>query len=127
MRIIVDASALGEILLGTERAPVLREFISRSGTSLHVPSLCDVELLSVLRRALRLKALTVERAKQALAHYRALTLTRYGHLALLERILELRDNFSAYDAAYVALAERLRGTLVTGDDRLARAVREYAS
>jgi predicted nucleic acid-binding protein len=41
-------------------------------------------------------------------------------------MLELRNNFSAYDAAYVALAERLRGTLVTGDDRLARAVRAYA-
>ena len=63
------------------------------------------------------------RAADALEDYLDLPLIRHGHQALLGRILQLRSNFSAYDAAYVALAERLRSELLTADDALARAVR----
>lgn len=52
---------------------------------------------------------------------------RHGHQQLVPRIIELRDNFSAYDAAYVALAERLGGSLLTLDERLARAARAHTS
>jgi predicted nucleic acid-binding protein len=89
----------------------------------HVPTLCDVETLAGLRRALLARALSLGRAEEALVDYLDLPLTRHGHQALLARMLELRDNFSAYDATYVALAECLGGELLTADDRLARALR----
>lgn len=93
------------------------------GAHLAVPSLCDVEVASVLRRAVLAGRVSAERASEAVADYRDLPVTRHGHLALLHRMLSLRDNFTAYDAAYVALAERLDGRLVTGDRALARTVR----
>lgn len=70
-------------------------------------------------------ALSSERAGEALANYVALPLRRHGHLLLLGRALQLRANFSACDAAYVALAERLQAPLVTADGRLARAARRH--
>jgi predicted nucleic acid-binding protein len=72
-------------------------------------------------RAARCRA--SERAAEALANYVALPQRRHGHLLLLARALRLRANFSAYDAAYVALAERLQAPLLTADGRLARAAR----
>jgi len=84
-----------------------------------------VELAAGLRRALIRRALSVERAEEAAWDYLDMPISRHGHQQLLERILELRDNFSAYDAAYVALAERLDGRLLTSDERLARAVRTH--
>jgi len=63
------------------------------------------------------------RARDALEDYLDLPLARHGHQALLGRVLQLRSNFSAYDAAYVALAEQLKGVLLTADDGLAKAVR----
>jgi predicted nucleic acid-binding protein len=63
------------------------------------------------------------RAADAIEDYLDLPLFRHGHQALLGRVLELRSNFSAYDATYVALAEQLNGELLTVDDGLARAVR----
>jgi predicted nucleic acid-binding protein len=89
---------------------------------LHVPALCDVEVAAALRRALLVGVLNERRAEEALEDYLDLPLTRHGHQSLLVRMLELRDNFSAYDATYVALAERLRGHLLTTDRHLARAV-----
>lgn len=90
---------------------------------LHVPALCDAEVAAGLRRALARGALEPERARLALADHLDLPLTRHGHVALLPRILELRASFSAYDATYVALAERLDAALLTGDGGLRRAVR----
>lgn len=59
--------------------------------------------------------------------YAQLPVERHGHLSLVARILELRNNFSAYDGAYVALCENLGATLITGDDRLTRAARQHLS
>ena len=89
---------------------------------LHAPSLCDVELMSLLRRLLLAGRLGAARAEEALDDHLALPLTRHGHEPLLPRLLELRNNFSAYDATYVALAERLGASLLTADEPLARAV-----
>ncbi len=63
------------------------------------------------------------RAVEVLEDYLDLPLVRHGHQALLGRVVQLGSNFSAYDAAYVALAEQLKGELLTADDALARAVR----
>jgi len=70
-------------------------------------------------------ALSSDRAAEAIEDYVDLPLTRHGHQRLLERILHLRQNFSAYDAAYVALAERIGGELLTADEGLARAARTH--
>ncbi len=90
---------------------------------LNTPALCDIEVAAALRRSLLTQRLNSVRAAEALQDYLDLALTRHGHQALLGRVLELRSNFSAYDAAYVALAEQLKGELLTADDSLARAVR----
>jgi len=90
---------------------------------LNTPALCDIEVAAALRRSLLTQRLNSVRAAEALQDYLDLALTRHGHQALLGRVLELRSNFSAYDAAYVALAEELKGELLTADDSLARAVR----
>ncbi len=78
-----------------------------------------------MRRGLLAGRLAHDRVAGALNDYLDLPLTRHGHQSLLGRILELRSNFSAYDAAYVVLAEQLRGELLTADDGLATAVRSH--
>lgn len=92
---------------------------------LHVPALCDLEFASTLRRLLRQGLLTEHAATEAIASYLDLPLFRHDHVPLLGRILDLRDNFTAYDASYVALAELLDLPLLTRDQRLARAVRQH--
>jgi predicted nucleic acid-binding protein len=116
---------LVEYLLRTELAPAMESVISAPDADLHVPALCDVEVSAALRRGLLRKLLTERRAQQALEDYLDLPLTRHGHQALLGRILSLRTNFSAYDASYVALAERLDAALLTGDEGLARSLRAH--
>lgn len=88
---------------------------------LHAPSLIDLEVLSVLRRQLRLGNLDNRRAGLAVADLRMLALARYSPLDLVSRVWALRDNLTSYDGAYVALAETLDCPLVTSDERLARA------
>jgi predicted nucleic acid-binding protein len=88
---------------------------------MHAPSLVDLEVLSVLRRQLRLGRLDNRRAGLAIADLCMLALIRYPHLELANRVWALRDNLTPYDGAYVALAETLDCPLVTSDERLARA------
>ena len=90
-----------------------------------MPALCDIEVVAGLRRALRRELISPERADQALHQYLLMPLARHGHQGLLARMLELRSNFSPYDACYVALAERVHGDLLTADERLSRAVRTH--
>ena len=119
--LIVDASALVEYLLRTERGQEVESALSSQEADLHVPALCDVEVTAALRRGILRGALAESRAEQALTAYLDLPLNRHGHQTLLPRILALRANFTAYDASYVALAERLEAPLLTADRRLARA------
>jgi len=89
--------------------------------ALHVPHLLDIEVAQVLRRYVREAQLTERDAADALQDLRDLDLTRHAHEPLLGRVWALRQNFSAYDAVYVALAEMLDASLVTCDRRLAHA------
>lgn len=89
--------------------------------------MCDVEVAAGLRRALLRGLVSAERADLALQHYLLLPLIRHGHQGLMPRVLELRSNFSAYDACYVALAEGLGADLLTADEHLSRAVRTHTT
>ena len=118
--IVVDASiaaaALADDGAGGEQAR------SRlRGESLVAPELLDLEVLSVLRGRLRAGVIDEPRADLALDLLEHFPAQRVPHRPLLRRCWDLRDNLSPYDAAYVALAESLHVTLLTGDRRLARA------
>jgi predicted nucleic acid-binding protein len=119
--IVLDASALVELALGTSTGRAIAARIADPEVSLHVPRLADVEVVRALRRYVRDGELDAGSAGQALADLRALDLQRHSHEPLLDRVWALRDNLSAYDAAYVALAEALDAPLVTCDGRLSRA------
>jgi predicted nucleic acid-binding protein len=120
--IVLDASAVVSILLNTgPEAEPIRERIESPGESVHVPHLLDVEVLSVLRRQTLRGILAKERSATALQDLENTKMTHYPYALLLGRIWELRENLTAYDAAYVALAEALDAPLVTRDARLAQA------
>lgn len=120
--VVADASALVEYLLRTSRAASIGRVIEDPDVDLHAPALCDVEVAAALRRALLAGRMKVERAEQAVEHYLGLPLTRHGHEALIAPALRLRENFSAYDATYLALAQRLGASLLSADERLGRAM-----
>ena len=120
--LVVDASALADYLLGNATGQRVAGFLAEHAAELHVPALCDVEVAAIFRRALNSGELTADRAADGLIDLVDLPLARHGHAALLGRILQLRANFSAYDATYVALAEQLGAALLTADTPLARAV-----
>jgi predicted nucleic acid-binding protein len=92
--------------------------------TLHAPHLIDLEVAQVLRRYARSGVISAERGAEALADLAEFPLTRYGHDILLERIWQMRHGLTAYDAAYLALAEALDAPLVTRDRALARASRQ---
>lgn len=117
--IVVDASALIEVLLGTSVAGRLAERLFAEDETLHAPHLLDVEVAQVLRRYALAGTLEAERGAQALEDLGDFPITRYPHQPFLFRIWELRRNVTAYDAAYVALAEALAAPLLTRDAKLA--------
>lgn len=117
--IVLDASALLEVLLGTARGARIEARIFRRGEALHAPHLIDLEVAQVLRRFVASGELPAERAGQALEDLTDFPLRRYPHDVLLPRIWELRQNATAYDAAYIVLAEALPAPLVTCDQKLA--------
>jgi predicted nucleic acid-binding protein len=115
--IVVDASAALTALLNDGPA---RQILGAQG--LHAPHLIDSELASALRRQVHMNSVTADDGWQALDAWRRIGVTRYPIFGLLQRIWELRDNVSAYDASYVAVAESLGCALVTADRRLSNAV-----
>lgn len=118
--IVVDASIVASAL-GDDGADGDRARGRLAGERLAAPELIDLEVVSVWRRAARAGRLEGKRAQQALADLAALPLARAPHQPLVDRIWELRQNPTPYDAAYIALAEALEIALLTADRRLARA------
>jgi predicted nucleic acid-binding protein len=118
---VVDASALLEVLLRTPAAARLERRLLAPGQTLCAPHLIDLEITQALRRYLAARQLTPVRAAEALQDLEDFPLLRYPHQPFLARIWELRHNFTAYDAAYVVLAEALEAALVTRDRALAAA------
>jgi predicted nucleic acid-binding protein len=119
--IVLDASALVELLLNTAAGRTIATRIADPALGLHVPHLADIEVAQALRRYAKEGELEAADAAVALDDLRALDLHRHAHEPLLERVWELRKNLSAYDAVYLALAEVLDTVLLTCDGRLARA------
>ncbi|CAA9513412.1 MAG: hypothetical protein AVDCRST_MAG05-3156 [uncultured Rubrobacteraceae bacterium] len=120
--LVLDASAAVAVLLNLgPAADNIRLRTSLPGENLHVPHLFDVEVLHVLRRHSLSGTLSESREHLALSRLHDMRLSRYPHTAFLGRIWELKNNLTAYDAAYVALAEALNAPLVTTDAKLARA------
>ena len=117
--IVLDASAVLELLLGTPTGRSVADRIASPEETLHAPHLLDLEVAQVLRRYEAAKTLTPERAGEALGDFEDIDLTRYPHEIFLARIWELRKNATAYDAVYLALAEALGAPLLTADRRLA--------
>jgi predicted nucleic acid-binding protein len=119
--IVLDASAAVDWLLQTAVGQRIEARIYLRGESLHAPHLLDLEVAQVLRRLVRELTVTAQRADQAIEDLLSLRVTRYPHFVFLPDIWRLRHNFSAYDAAYFELAEKLGATLITRDARLASA------
>jgi predicted nucleic acid-binding protein len=119
--IVIDASALLEMLLQTPRADQLMERALEPSVRLHAPHLLDIEVTQVLRRLALRKEITVVRAEQALDDLNNLVIERHEHQTLVRRIWQLRDSLTAYDGTYVALAEALNAPLLTCDAKLAGA------
>ena len=119
--IVVDSSAIIEVLLQTKTSSRIESKIFALGETLHAPHLIDLEVTQVLRRYCASGELESSRGREALGDLTDFPISRYQHDIFLPRIWELRQNMTAYDAIYVALAEILSAPLLTLDQRLASA------
>ncbi len=124
--IVVDASTLLEVLLRTPAAKSIEGRLFAPDQTLHAPHLLDVEVAQVVRRYAANGDISADRGRAALTDLAEFPLTRYAHALLLARIWDMRNNLTAYDAAYVALAEALDALLLTRDKRLAGAASRLA-
>lgn len=117
----MDSSALLEVLLRSETGLEIEKRIFSPQETLHAPHLLDLEVAQVMRRYCASGEMDPERGREALRDLTDIPINRYPHDILLPRIWELRSNMTAYDAAYIALAETLQAQLLTRDTRLASA------
>lgn len=122
--IVADASALLHAFEARHPNPDLLDRLANS--ELHAPHLLDVEFLSGLRGLVRGRKLSIDRAHEARTEFASLPIVRYPMFDLSDRVWELRANFTAYDACYIALAEGLDCPLATSDGKLANASGHYA-
>ncbi len=118
--IVLDASAVLLWLLNGPGGSLVAHRVIEAEQSLHSPHLIDLEIAQVLRRYTSSREISVARAEQALDDLRRVPITRYPHAVLLPRIWKLRSSLTAYDAAYVALAEAIDAPLITADGKLGR-------
>ncbi len=127
--LVIDASAIAELLLGRTAGAAVAGHLADHAFDLHAPHLLDVEVLSALRRVVAAGDATAQRASLAVTDLLDLPIERYPHEPLVPRIWQLRDNFSSYDATYLALAETLARDaipILTTDTRFAHAMDSHA-
>jgi len=126
--LVIDASATADLVLVRPVAEKVAGHIADHHGDLHAPCLLDIEVASAVRRLVASGEASPTRGLEAITDLLDLPLQRYPHEILVPRIWELRQNFSSYDAAYLALAESLTDEgvpLLTTDARLARATRAH--
>jgi len=116
--IVLDASVVVELLANGAMADTIRRELARNSDSFLVPHLMDIEVVSAFRRLAGGRPVDAHRSAEFLAGLAALPADRYAHTPLIGRIWELRHNFTAYDATYIALAEATDSTLYTCDEKL---------
>jgi predicted nucleic acid-binding protein len=119
--IVLDALAAVDWLIQRPAGRLIGQRIRSRNETIHAPHLFDLEVLQVLRRLARQAVISDQRVDIAVQDLLNLRIARYPHLIVLPRVWQLRDNLTSYDAAYVALAERLRAPLVTRDTGIAAA------
>ena len=118
---VVDASILTAFYASDDpRRDVISDRLA-SGDALFAPAHVDAEVVSALRGMSRSNPTLIEVVPRALHHLAGFPIRRVALAPLMQRMWDLRDNVTPYDAAYVALAERLDAILLTGDTNLARA------
>lgn len=125
--IVLDASVVVDLLLNSPTAEAIRSRVFDANETLHAPAILDLEVAQTLRRFAAQREISRERGLSVLGILQRLPVTRYPHELLLRRIWELRENLTAYDAAYIALAEGLNATFITRDSRLASAPNHRAT
>jgi predicted nucleic acid-binding protein len=118
--IVLDASVVVELLTNGVLADSIRSDLSGRDDSFIVPHLIDVEAVSALRSLVAGQRIDADRSDRFLTGLAALPAERYSHTPLIGRIWELRHNFTAYDAAYIALAEAMYAVLYTTDGKLCK-------
>ncbi len=119
--IVLDASAAVEWMLQRPAGLRIESRIYSRNETLHAPHLLDLEVMQTLRRLARQREIPDDRAEDAIRDFVDTRIKLYPHRLFLPRIWQMRHNFSAYDAAYVSLAEALGAPLITADARLAAA------
>jgi len=117
--IVLDASAAIDWLIQSPAGQLIERRIYSRKETLHAPHLLDLEVTQVMRRLAREGTVSDQRADMAIQDFLNLRIVRFPHFVFLPRVWELRHRLSAYDAAYIALAEQLRAPLITRDRRLA--------
>lgn len=123
--IVLDASALVEVILRRPGADAIQAIMFAKDVSLHAPHFLDLEVTHVIRRFAACGEIGQDRAVAGLDDLADLQMTKYPHVNLIKPIWALRHNFSVYDAAYVVLADVLGAQFLTLDRRLAAAVRVH--
>jgi predicted nucleic acid-binding protein len=116
--IVLDASVVVELLTNGILADSIRNELAGRDESFIGPHLIDVEVMSAMRRLAAGRQIDRHRSAQFLAGLATLPAERYSHMPLIGRIWELRHNFSAYNATYIALAEATGSVLYTCDEKL---------
>lgn len=119
--IVADASAILELLLGGRRGQSVERFLLDGAGPVHAPALIDAEVSQGLRRLAGSGVITEARGRASIEILQDMPLDRWLLTPLLPRLWQLRSNLTAYDAAYVALAEALQCPLLTFEERLAGA------
>jgi predicted nucleic acid-binding protein len=117
--IVLDASVVVELLTNGPLADSLRQDLAGRSDSFVSPHLLDIEVVSAIKRLVAGQRIDSHRSEQLLTGLAMLPARRFPHAPLLSRIWELRHNFTAYDAAYIALAEATNSVLYTSDEKLA--------
>lgn len=118
--IVLDASVVVELLTNGPLADALRRDLAERDEPFIVPHLLDVEVASAFRKLVAGQRIDSHRSDQLLTGLASLPVERYPHIPLLPRLWELRHNFTAYDAVYIALAEATDSVLYTSDKKLSK-------